>query len=444
MKNNLKKILPFNFLFLLGMFACTSESRNHETHQQAYDQMISVRLTAEGVDASGPYLTYDHERNPVLCWTEALPEGKGHVLRYAVFNAATEAFGETVTVIPSSVTRAHPESMNKVAFKADGTVVAIFSLKHATKENPFAGSILYTLSTDEGKNWADAEFIHSDTLPDYGRGYFDLAPLPNGEVGAVWIDGRNSGGLGSAIFFASTTKGEGFGADQQIGESTCECCRTDIYVDRNGRIHVAYRDITFPVVQMGKQVRDMSYTYSDDLGKSFTKPIGLSADNWSIEGCPHTGPSLASNEQGLQVVWFTEGGGTGVYYTSSADHGSSFAPRQKISGDARFPQMATLPSEEIVMVWNESKSTGKQGQEAEASPPHHGAKAGTSFSSQIQLQLRNKNNVSSTFQLTAADGHASHPVVIPVEERKILIAWTRVDTAGSFIEYQAVDLDRIE
>lgn len=443
MKNNLKKILSLTFFLMLEMFACTSDSHNHEAHQQAYEKKAPVRITADEVDASGPYLTYNHEKNPVLCWTENMVEGEGHVLKYAVFNAATKAFGEPVTVMPSRGTRAHPESMNKVVFKADGTVVAVYALKHPTEENPFAGSILYTLSTDEGKSWSDADFLHSDTLPDYGRGYFDLAALPNGEVGAVWIDGRYAGAdKGSAIFFASTSKGEGFGADQQIGESTCECCRTDIFVDRNGRIHVAYRDITFPVNQMGKQVRDLSYSYSDDLGKSFTQPMKLSADNWEIEGCPHTGPSLAADGQGLHVVWFTEGGGTGVYYTTSADKGSSFAPRQKISDDAKFPQMAALPSDEIVMVWNERQNINKQEQEAMVSSPHPGVQSRTSSSSQIQLQLRNRKDAIFTLPLTAADMDASYPVVIPIEGRKVLVAWTTVDTAGSFIYYQIVDLDK--
>src|SRR3546814_5220138 len=74
-----------------------------------------------------------------------------------------------------------------------------------------------------------------------------MGTLGNGEVGAIWLDGRyGEADTGSALFFASTIPEGGFGMDKMIGESTCECCRTDLLVDSAGRIHIAYRDILYP------------------------------------------------------------------------------------------------------------------------------------------------------------------------------------------------------
>jgi hypothetical protein len=444
MKKYLKNILSLAVLLVTGMFACTSDSRNHEAHQQAQEKKKAVRLTAEEVEASGPYLTYDQEKKPVLCWTEKINDQKGYILKYAVFNPATEAFGEPVSVLPSMGTRPHPESMNKVAFKADGTVVALYAVKHPTDENPFAGSILYTLSADDGKSWSDAAFLHSDTLPDYGRGYFDLATLPDGEVGACWLDGRLAeADTGSALFFARTVKGEGFEADQQIGESTCECCRTDIFTDQNGRIHMAYRDITFPAGQMGEQVRDISYSYSDDLGKTFTKAKKISADNWVIEGCPHTGPSLAADEQGLHAVWFTAGGGTGVYYTHSANYGDAFSPREAINPEARNPQLIDFSEGELVMVWNAISApkrktraglTGNQQHEGT-----HGSPAGRS---KIMLQRRRADQVKESHVISDdGAGNATYPVILAINNNKVLIAWTQEEGENTGIYYKVVALN---
>jgi uncharacterized protein YxeA len=84
MKKYLKNILSLAVLLVTGMFACTSDSRNHEAHQQAQEKKKAVRLTAEEVEASGPYLTYDQEKKPVLCWTEKINDQKGYILKYAV------------------------------------------------------------------------------------------------------------------------------------------------------------------------------------------------------------------------------------------------------------------------------------------------------------------------------------------------------------------------
>lgn len=148
-------------------------------------------------------------------------------------------------MLPSEGSRSHPESMNKIAFKADGTVVALFEVKHPVEGNPFAGSVYFTLSGDGGSSWIKFPYLHSDTLPDYGRGYVDMATLADAKVGTECPDGRFAAAdTVSAIFFACTEKGKGFGPDRQAGESTCECCRTEILTDTAGRIHVAYRDIT--------------------------------------------------------------------------------------------------------------------------------------------------------------------------------------------------------
>ncbi|HYH55918.1 MAG TPA: hypothetical protein VD772_04865, partial [Anseongella sp.] len=221
-------------------------------HEKPALQPESKALTAKGSEATDPYITRDHQGRPVLCWTEKTPGEGRYVLKYAVFDPGKEEFGPAVSVRPSTGTKTSAESANKVAFKSDGSIVALFSRRFEDPENRFAGGILYSLSPDQGKSWSAARYLHSDTLHRYGRGFFDICTLPDGEVGAVWLDGRfGEADTGSAIFFARTEKGAGFGADKVIGQSTCECCRTDILTDSAGMIHIAYRDILHPPDRFG-------------------------------------------------------------------------------------------------------------------------------------------------------------------------------------------------
>src|SRR5690606_1723917 len=112
---------------------------------------------------------------------------------------------------------------------------------------------------------------------------------------------------GSALFFARTTSGKGFGEEICLDKNTCECCRTEILNDQEGGVHIAYRGIKLPIGHLGKQVRDTVYSFSSDNGKTFTPTIAIGKDNWEIEACPHTGPTLAYSKGKLSALWFTGG-----------------------------------------------------------------------------------------------------------------------------------------
>jgi hypothetical protein len=425
MKNN--PILAIFLFILIG--SCDSSK---EQSSDALEQDKAILVSAAGFNATNPFLTKNHVGHPALCWTEELHEGEGFVVKYAVFDPEEAAFGDIITVAPSKGTSAHPENMNKLAFKSDGTTVAVYSRKQPTEENRFAGSLLYTQSFDGGKSWTEEAYLHSDTSRNVGRGYFDLATLADGEVGAVWLDGRHGkASKGSALFFAKTLGRQGFGEDKDIGESTCECCRTDLYIDGNNRLNIVYRDI------LNDSIRDIVHQYSADNGDSFSAPRRISHDNWIINGCPHTGPSLASTSSGLHAVWFTAGGAPGVYLTSTTDHGKTFSLRNKISDKARHPQMTALPDDRLVLVWDEMQDKSPE-------PVHagmhqgggHGAPVG---GSKIVLQIRKGTTVLKTRTLSSLDADASYPVLAHAQG-KCLVAWSQQTGWKSAIYYRWVDL----
>jgi hypothetical protein len=97
----------------------------------------------------------------------------------------------------------------------------------------------------------------------------------------------------------------------------------------------------------------MMVATSMDEGNTFTSPLTISADNWNIDGCPHTGPSLCSNKAGLVTLWYTEGNGNGIYYAHKSNAQEEFLPRQLVSTTGRHPQVSSN-NDRIAMLWEEN------------------------------------------------------------------------------------------
>jgi hypothetical protein len=94
----------------------------------------------------------------------------------------------------------------------------------------------------------------------------------------------------------------------------------------------------------------MAWVRSSDGGENFTAPVIISDDRWVMDRCPHTGPTLCSSKSGLQALWYTEGNGSGVYYTTAQQ--GKFAKREQISHSATHPQLVANENE-ILMVYED-------------------------------------------------------------------------------------------
>ncbi|TKC05952.1 sialidase family protein [Pedobacter frigoris] len=403
-------------------------------------QALPTQVSIAGATAAGPYFTNDNKGNPVLCWTEQ--DGKDSLfrLKYAVYNVQTKTFSQPVTVPASAGSSNSAESMAKVAFKSDGTIVALFAKRFPKEKNPFAGAIYYSTSGDAGKTWTKAQYLHSDTSHAYGRSFFDIAVLKDGEVAAIWLDGRDAKEIkGSALFFSHTEKGKGFGLDSCLEKGTCECCRTDLFTDKDGNLHLAYRNIMYPSALSGKQVRDMVYKLSKDSGKSFTTPKTISNDNWEIDGCPHSGPTMARTQAGMNALWFTAGGGAGLYYTNSKGLGGDFNNRKLISNSGRHPQMIALKNGKVAMVFEELATTEP---EHNMKMDHSGGgmkmSQGPAASARVVLKIVSNGEVKSSTALTNGELSDNHAVLTETGNG-LLVAWVREGHKGSEIYYTVVN-----
>jgi hypothetical protein len=303
-------------------------------------------------DAHSTHLTTDHQGNLVLSWVKQNhPEAPG-VLQFAVSRDQGRSFGQAVTVpLSRGASSAHGESPPKIAFKKDGTILALFRMDEPAENNPYGGDVYLTTSPDGGKTWSAKQSVGGEK--GRSRSFFDLQTLPSGEVGALWLEGRGPHEpkeAGSTIRFAATTPGQAFGKSVVVSASVCQCCRVKLYVDEKKQIHAVFRKI------FADGARDMAHSFSIDQGRTFSEPRNISPDKWVIDGCPHVGPDMVAVGSTLHFTWFTMGGKGDVYTTSSSDNGRTFAPRSTVaqSDRASHPSLAAFPGNSLLFAWDES------------------------------------------------------------------------------------------
>jgi hypothetical protein len=349
-----------------------------------------LKISNPGKNAESVYLTRDHLDRPVIAWTENENGVIGFL--YAVSEDGGKSFDNKVKIpVPPDIAT-HAEGMPKIAFKKNGTVVVVYETKAPTSENKYAGAIVHTQSTDDGKTWSSPAYIHSDTVSGRSRSFFDIERLSDGEIGAAWLDiklDRNKSGR--SVRFAKTHANR-FGEEILIDSSACECCRIDIYADKGGRTNIAYRALRKGL--MGQSVRDIMLARYDSENRIVFTPV--STDNWMIDGCPHTGPSITENENDLHVLWYTEGGSRGIFYSHAGIKPGEFDMRESISVNGRHPQISGS-GKNILMVWEETVADEN------------------GVANRIKYQIRNESGIKMDY-LTSSGMEANFPVIFPSQD----------------------------
>lgn len=370
-------------------------------------------------DASCPYLTTTTDGKTVISWVETKQGADTGTLYYAVSTDRGNTFSAPLQVPTANGILPHAENMPKMVFKPDGEIIAIYGVEQDDARNKYAGRVFYTRSLNGGKSWLPAQPLVTDT-GSYDQRYFDIALLPSGEAAAIWLDNRKDvDAEGSSLYFTVTSGHEGFKQEKSLAETVCQCCRTDLYTDGEGGIHIAFRDI------ISDSIRDMVHMVSTDGGASFSDMNRISADNWVVRGCPHTGPAMVKNKEGMHFAWFTMGGGEGVYYCQSADNGRTYTRKQKVSSVplAKHPQIAAMADNKIMLVWDEP------------------VKVQGSFNSRVGFQLRDgSGKVLDTGLLTADSVYASYPVIKGVDDHTVLVAYTQRE--GELQQVRCMRMDK--
>jgi hypothetical protein len=374
------------------------------TFAQQLNSLDGQALTIDPIsETSCPYLTKDTKGNIVMCWGKQINE-KEAVLCFAIFNVKKGLFAETIEVPQSRGLQLHGENMPKIVFKPNKEIIVVWGVDNSSPQKKYAKIICYSQSFDQGKTWSKATSLVKD-ITGTSQAYFDTELLPNGEAAILWLDNRTkTTKQGSTLYFAVTKGKNGFQNEKSICETICQCCRTDLFIDSKGNVRATFRDI------INDTIRDMVHLVSADEGKTFSSPKRISDDNWVISGCPHTGPALAENHNGLHFAWYTMGGGEGVFYCNSKDLGKTFSQRSNVSNkpSAKHPQIIALQTGGIAIVWDET------------------VKKGGEYNVCVGLQMRTSDGeMISTKYITSDETVSEFPVIKAINNDMIIVAWVQ-------------------
>ena len=163
-----------------------------------------------------------------------------------------------------------------------------------------------------GKTWKGPSRINR-TPKGPGEGLHAMAAAADGTIYAVWLEHPRGRSRGQEPLLArSTDEGQSWGEPVRVydppGESICECCHPSAAVDREGRVHVMFRNSL-------KGKRNMYSALSKDEGKTFAEAEKLGKGNWTINACPMDGGAVAVTSEGkVFTAWRREGT---VYFTGA-------------------------------------------------------------------------------------------------------------------------------
>jgi hypothetical protein len=396
--------MKFNaILFLVILASCSTGP--HTLEKVAIHQVDSMSSCA--------YLTRDRKGSPVLLYVAELNDSVS-ALRFCRIDIqgnplAPVSIPRTNDVIP------HNENLPKIIFKPSGEILAMWCCRNPNPKNKYSGMIRYTQSFDNGTSWTEPMLLVTDTSS-HDQRYFDIAVLPDGEAGAIWLDSRGNG-EGSALYFARSAGKSGFKNEQKVMDNICPCCRTRLFVDGKGSINLSFRAI------LNDSIRDMVLVSSANGGKNFSAAKRISADNWVVNGCPHTGPAIAENSEGLQFAWYTGGSPEGLYYCSSKS--GAFTTRDSIreKASAKHPQLIAMENGELCVAWDEN------------------TKNGNAVNTRVGFQRRDKKgNLISTHFISDESIVAEFPALLPLNNERILVAYTQRSGVRKSIQTEVLEL----
>ncbi|MGQ0428452.1 MAG: sialidase family protein [Gammaproteobacteria bacterium] len=186
-----------------------------------------------------------------------------------------------------------------------------------------------------------------------------------GEIAVAWVDQARK----DVFFRRYTAGGAPLGTPVNVSQSPAILSwlpRIALAPREPHRVFILWQEIIF---SGGSHGGEILFAYSDDGGKTFSRPLNLSnstggdgkgritPDIW------HNGSlDLAVGEDGAVYVAWTEYEGT-LWFSCSSDGGRSFSPPQRVAGGGRekpvrAPSLALAPDRTVYLAWSLGEDKG--------------------------------------------------------------------------------------
>lgn len=315
-------------------------------------------LAGPAAPGSGePHLAASPSGDVVLSWIE--PDGDSYALKFA------ELHGERWTE-PRTVASGADWIVTPADLPAVEPVTATLWGAHwrvPSASSPYAYDIAAAVSADAGVTWSAPQLLNDDNTPTE-HGFVSLFDW-NGQVGAVWLDGRDLAGEfetpEEAAAVATSLRYARLGADARSLEQgvvdayVCDCCTTGIARAAGGELLV-YRDRT------PQEIRDIQVRRRTAAG--WSEPVTLGPDGWKIEGCPINGPAIDASASVAAAAWFTAPGNQPkVRVAFSADGGETFGAAIDVDGDGSQGHVDVVlldQSTAVISWWRRGAARGSE------------------------------------------------------------------------------------
>ena len=362
----LSRVLTLLLLLVLGIiaFGCnrgvtdTSPEKAGSSPTAQSALVIQPGKSPAGVDSREPELSATADGRIILSWVEKIGS-KRYALRFATRDAVSWSTAQTVAEGENWFV--NWADFPSVIALADNSLAAHWLVKSGS--GTYAYDVNIARSKDGGKTWAKPTVPHTDgTQTEHG--FVSLIPLPDGRVGAIWLDGRNLKDVNhesdehtplsvSMTLRYAAIDAEGKLSDEaQLDDRVCECCQTSAALTSGGVI-AAYRD------RSEKEIRDIQFVTRQQDNWSAPRPVH--ADNWEINGCPVNGPSIAADGKRVAVAWYTGANDTPrVKAAFSNDAGASFGKAIEVDDGETLGRVDTLllPDGSALVCWLSGNAEG--------------------------------------------------------------------------------------
>src|SRR5688572_14606362 len=310
-------------------------------------------------DSREPELTTTQDGRVLLSWIEKVGE-KRHALRTATLDQ--NGWTQVQTISEGDNWFVNWADFPSVIDLKDGSLAAHWLVKSGA--GTYAYNVNISRSKDGGQSWTKPIVPHRDgTQTEHG--FVSLISLPDGRLGAVWLDGRNMKDMKESdehaaaaesmtLRYATIDAAGNLSDEAQLDERVCECCQTSAAVTSDGPIAV-YRD------RSASEVRDIYIVRQ--VNGSWSTPQPVFADNWQINGCPVNGPAVAAVGRNVVVAWFSSAGDTPrVKITFSQDAGATFSQPIQVDDGENVGRVDTLllPDGSALVCWLAGNVQGGQ------------------------------------------------------------------------------------
>lgn len=306
----LKRVEQFSLACLAGLLMAGCGVR------EVSPSVVEIADAPAPKGSAEPNLAVSPSGEVFLSWLER-GEGESYSLRYSRLADLDGTWSPPVTVLTRDDLFVNWADFPSLLPTRSGRLIAHWL--QDSGEGPYTYDVRIAQSTDDGKTWSESRILHDDGLQ-AEHGFVSLFESPDGELQAVWLDGRNTVSAAPSpemqLGFTTISADGVPAATQLLDTRICDCCQTSAAWAAAGPV-VVYRD------RSPDEIRDTSIVrYVDG---AWTQPASVHADNWRIEGCPVNGPAVAAVGDTVAVAWFTGANDEErVNLAFSADGGASF------------------------------------------------------------------------------------------------------------------------